>query len=562
MTIALQSYTSALVTPDFRLLSYDFFAHTNRSISSLSFTGEDTTDRSRYIKNINAYDRVRDTSLWENISALECAKYKLFQTERSTLLIVINETPEQIFSSQDPRLVPYGSPYHSNLLSFYLRQQLYPVYSTAEKDWASTSKWHTRISYCLSRKVPGRSRLQIHLWLILATTVLNSIKLGCLLYTFKEQKGTPLITTGDAIASFLRSRCVYSAGMCLLSQEELVRKLEKRRGDNEVDTAPTYRRFESRRFRYYRSASFSRWVVYVSSYEHPRPPLRCDAVLTLDRFMFIMLFSIYEYYRIKRHFQSAYINHNLHSLWNMGLGTLNEHSLTETTLCDFIFSSIRDNKKWVKCRITYGGVSAMILANFPQLSVSAMYLSLNHQLTLMIQLRDWAGLASRRQAIRVSNPELASDQVSTYWLSLPYRYSIPLLLTSVSLGWLVSQTLFIVRYALYNDASIDDAPNVSYKMGFSAIALIYSLIFGLVIFGASVAIGFCKCNPGMPISPSNSLVIAAACHPPERDRFAARKMVRWGAIPTGGNTETVNSPHHCTITSRRVEDPIEGRWYA
>ena len=258
MTVALQSYTSALVTPDFRLLSHNFFAHPNRSISSLFYTGEDTTDRSRYIKNINAYDRVRDTSLWENISALECAKYKLFQTERSTLLIVINETPEQIFSGQDPRLVPYGSPYYSNLLSFYLRQQLYPVYRTAEKDWASTSKWHTRISYYLSRKVPGRSRLQIHLWLLLATTVLNAIKLGCLLYTFKEQKGTPLVVTGDAIASFLRSRCVYSAGMCLLSQGELVRKLEKRRDDNKVNTTPTYKRFESRQFRYYRLASFSR----------------------------------------------------------------------------------------------------------------------------------------------------------------------------------------------------------------------------------------------------------------------------------------------------------------
>lgn len=277
--------------------------------------------------------------------------------------------------------------------------------------------------------------------------------------------------------------------------------------------------------------------------------------------MLIMFFSVYWYDRIKKHFQVTNTDYDLHSLWKIGFGKLDEHSLTETTLCDFKFSSHLDNKKWVKCRITYGGVSAMILANLPQLSVSAICLSLNHQLTLMVQLRDWARLASRRQAIRVSNPEPDSDQVSTYWLSLPYRYSIPLLLTSVSLGWLVSQTLFIVRYARYDDINIDDVPDVSYTMGFSVIALICSLVFGLVIFGVLVAIGFCKCTPGMPLGPSNSLVIAAACHPPETDRYAARKMVKWGAIPTGDNTEEVNSPHHCTITSRRVEDPIEGRWY-
>lgn len=246
----------------------------------------------------------------------------------------------------------------------------------------------------------------------------------------------------------------------------------------------------------------------------------------------------------------------------MGLGKLDEYSLTDRTLCDFkIFGVLHDNEKWVECRTTYGGVSAMILTNLPQLAVSTIYLSLNHQLTLMVQLRDWARFAAHRQAIRVSHPEPDSDQVSTYWLSLPYRYSIPLLLTSISLGWLVSQTLFIVRYALYDDTNIQDVPDAFYKMGFSTIALIFLLVFGLIIFGVSVAIGFCKCTPGMPLGPSNSLIIAAACHPPERDHYAARKMVRWGAIPINDNTEEVDSPRHCTITSRRVEDLVEGTQY-
>lgn len=271
MTTALQVHTSALVTPDFRLLSFDpfnDFISLNATVATLSHSAEDLTARNRYIQDTVTKDQIWDSSLWKNISALECAEYNVLQTERSTLLIVINETLEQIYSTQDPRLLPYRSPIYSNLLPAFLQYRLYPVYDTVEKDWASVNKWHTRISYCLSRKVPGRSRLQIHLWLLFTVTILNAVKLGCLLSTFKEQQGSPLVTTGDAIASFLTSPCVHSAGMCLLSQDDLVRELKRKRGDNEFGATPTNRRFKVRRTRYYHAVSFSRWIVYVSSYEH------------------------------------------------------------------------------------------------------------------------------------------------------------------------------------------------------------------------------------------------------------------------------------------------------
>ncbi|KAF1995938.1 hypothetical protein P154DRAFT_473400 [Amniculicola lignicola CBS 123094] len=543
MTIALQSYTSAIVTHDFRVFSLGEFLDANHSMAGISWTGEETANRFRYIQSVTTNEQIQDKSLWNNISALECAQYNVFQTDSSTLLVVINETPEQILSYQDPRLVPYASPNHLHLLPAFTQHRLYPSYSTMEKGWASTSEWHTRISYCLSRKVPGRSRLQIHLWLFLTATVLNAIKLGCLILTFKEQTETPLVTTGDAIASFLKSPCVHSTGMCLLSQEEIVRKLQNKQDLDVIDAKPTYKNFQVRQLRYHHSVSLWRWMFYISS------------------FILIMLFSVYECNTIKKSFQDVNIDYNLQSLWKLGLGTLNEHSLTETTFCDYKFSSGSDNKKWVQCRIAHGGANAMVLTNLPQLAVSAIYLSLNHKLTLMVQLRDWTSLASRRQALRVSDPEPTSNQKSTYWLSLPYWYSIPLLVISISLSWLVSQTLFIVRYALYEDMNINHVPDVQNTIGYSAIALICSIVFGLAIFGVSVGIGFCKCAPGMPLGPSNSLVVAAACHPPKGDCHAARMRVKWGALPMGDNCGNVDAPHHCTITSRKVEDPVDGRKY-
>jgi hypothetical protein len=270
MTTALQGYTSALVTPSLRVLTFEDLTITTGSGLFLSGSGENHTDRLRYIQNITTDNQIRDTSLWKNISALECAEYNTLQTDTSTLLIVIKETFEQGFAYQDPRLVPWGSPNYSNLLTAFLQHQLYYKHNTWENGFAKTSKWHTRISYCLSRKVPpGRNCLEVHLWLLLAATVLNAIKLGCLFFTFKEQQKTPLITTGDAIVSFLRSPCVYSAGMCLLSQEELVRKLEERQDDHKLNATPTHKEFKARRLRYYRSVSISRWIIYVSSYEHP-----------------------------------------------------------------------------------------------------------------------------------------------------------------------------------------------------------------------------------------------------------------------------------------------------
>lgn len=91
----------------------------------------------------------------------------------------------------------------------------------------------------------------------------------------------------------------------------------------------------------------------------------------------------------------------------------------------------------------------------PQLVVSFLYLALNQHLTHICQLREWRHMGASRQPLRVSIPEPGSQQISSYWLSLPYRYSIPQLVSSIILGWLVSNSLFLFRYQ-----SLDDFGNV------------------------------------------------------------------------------------------------------
>lgn len=55
--------------------------------------------------------------------------------------------------------------------------------------------------------------------------------------------------------------------------------------------------------------------------------------------------------------------------------------------------------------------------------------------------REWAQFASTRRTLRVSKPQ--GQQRSTYWLQLPYRYSVPLMGAMVLLHWLMSRGLFL-----------------------------------------------------------------------------------------------------------------------
>lgn len=260
----------------------------------------------------------------------------------------------------------------------------------------------------------------------------------------------------------------------------------------------------------------------------------------------------------------SYNPFSIHHISKVGLGELH-YSYTGTL-----------QPPW--CRPDCSRVSTesfhMFVATVPQLVVSALYVLLNHHLTLMIQLRDWIRLATHRQPLRVSTPAPDSDQISTYWLSLPYQYSVPLLVLSAGSSWLTSQTLYFYRFMAYdNDGEphLYDNPASSHihtqsarvvqGLGFSALGLFLLLVLGALVFFASLAFALRKCAPGLPPGPTNSLVVAAACHPPGNDRYAARKKVRWGVVENGRDGMRPETAQHCTITSRRVASPVVGRWY-
>jgi hypothetical protein len=222
-------------------------------------------------------------------------------------------------------------------------------------------------------------------------------------------------------------------------------------------------------------------------------------------------------------------------------------------------------------------VPYVLLANLPQIIISGVYLTYNAIFTSMLTGREWARYAVKRASLRVtlSRP----GQRSTYFLQLPYTWSIPLLIGSIMLHLFISQSIFLARIIVYRDGvpmpnsnKLSDlslyhqSGNVFTSVGYSDNAIIVSICWGtaLVLFALLVA-NICTYPKGLPLGGTNSAVISAACHlrygddDGERveEDIAARRLM-WGVTVPGGMDRT----GHCSFTDKDVESPHIGFLYA
>lgn len=241
--------------------------------------------------------------------------------------------------------------------------------------------------------------------------------------------------------------------------------------------------------------------------------------------------------------------------------------------------------------------SMVLLANVPQLLVSAAYFMLNALLTIMLGAVEYDDYSRDRKPLRVSWPRGA--QRSTYYLSLPYRYSSPLLVASAVLHWLVSQSFFFVEVIPFDINGVPDPHKEIITCGHSPVATIFAIAVGGSLLVVSMLLGLRRFRSPMPLAAQCSAAISAACHPttasPDDDANHALKPVRWGEIagvysgptmtfsnrirgdlyPTGsgngsegllpddsGGVGALDSKlYHCTFTSEDVCEPRKGRVY-
>lgn len=156
------------------------------------------------------------------------------------------------------------------------------------------------------------------------------------------------------------------------------------------------------------------------------------------------------------------------SFWGMGLGNLQDYN--------FLYIGL-------PAADPFGLITNVVVANAPQLLVSVFYVVYNALLTTFLVQREFGQTCRRRRALRVSEPRGA--QRSSYPVSLPFKYGLPLQASSAAVNWLISQSLFLARVtALHPDGSVDQVHSFS-TCAYSPMAAILSkFLVRLFAFGS------------------------------------------------------------------------------
>ena len=110
----------------------------------------------------------------------------------------------------------------------------------------------TRIQYCLSKRVEEHCKLQFSLVVMIVVIICNLMKTICMSTIAWKQDPEPLVTLGDAIASFLDLPDVTTEGNCIA--EKTWFKQGRTWGLH-------LSRWDPKRLRWFRAASQRRWII-------------------------------------------------------------------------------------------------------------------------------------------------------------------------------------------------------------------------------------------------------------------------------------------------------------
>lgn len=367
--------------------------------------------------------------------------------------------------------------------------------------------------------------------------VCNAIKILCMLIVaFGLGPNPPIITVGDAISSFLQRPDATTKGCGLIGRADIksveaasntsggfINALRERASKG----TPASRQ----KLSWSKAASHTRWTVAMGS-------------------ILIAVLVVVVFFSIGQGVISSYAGESIGSI---GFGKTHPAAIVTS---------------WP----IYNTIATVLVANSPQLIFSFLYVNLNSLVTCMWLASEWNDFALERKPLRVSLPR--GEQRSTYFLQLPYRVGIPLIVVSSLMHWLISESLFlaVVETAEWDGRS---SPDAILSLGFSLQPMLIVIVAGVGLCVGTIILGRARKLRGegfMPLVGSCSLAIAAACHAPAGEENAYLTGVMWGSISDGKRHVSKSnfsypmlqrsSIGHCSFTSRNVEQIQEGRLYA
>ncbi|TKA83796.1 hypothetical protein B0A55_00078 [Friedmanniomyces simplex] len=398
---------------------------------------------------------------------------------------------------------------------------------TARRNASNWTINNAKIDYCLAQITPSHCKLQFSLHILVTVILMNACKSACMFLTLYRQKDATLVTIGDALSSFLDRPDALTKGRCLMAKVDVSKgplRWKAHGVKNTPNTKPlpiTY--YAPLRRRWFAGATILRWCITMGL---------CAVALITGCAL-------------------------------LGVGATNTQSyLSGQSVFSLGFGAV-DSRSLINANLPQGGasglVSAVLLANLPQAIVSFLYLTYNGLFTSMLLCHEYSkyAAAERRKPLRVTTPH--GQQRTTYYLQLPYTYSLPLLVASGTLHWLISQSIFLARLSIYNDGENSDQTDYS-EVGYSCLPILCVVLLGTAMLFFALGMGCRKFASNIPVAGSCSVALAAACHPPKHDEDAAFLPVRWGEVVDFSGEE--DEIRHCSFTSEEVQAMTPGRLYA
>lgn len=147
------------------------------------------------------------------------------------------------------------------------------------------------------------------------------------------------------------------------------------------------------------------------------------------------------------------------------------------------------------------------------------------------------------------------------------KYSIPLMLAMISLHWLISESLFLVRIQAFGPGSdIYRIPDLDKsEVGYSILGIILAITVGFTIVVALVVNSAVRKYENAPAGflamATSSAAISAACRPPKDDKEAHLFEVRLGVVKYGKRDSGQAVGQITFSTHIHLEEPQSGTVY-
>lgn len=382
------------------------------------------------------------------------------------------------------------------------------------------------VSSCLAQPaLPSNSSCTVNLngalfIIVLALNILSLLVTACVLFL---PRFVPLVTLGDAIASFLRGPDPATRSNALLTKANLITGLGGWGFTEGKYWAPTQSP------RYFRTASRAQWFTAVFWLFATVAPAISALVVT-------------------------FASQSIDSPVLTAFGTASAH----TTYL-------------VPTEIPVAALSVVVA--IPQVLLAGLYFSVNSLLTAFSLTRESARYAispkgTTWRPLRVS-AEPVGHQTTSLFLTLPRPVSWALAVWFSAMGFVLSQAFFVVALTSASEPSMSVL-----GVGLSGLALVVLLgmlvVLAAVVGGLSMlkvrsvamADGRALGNPLAFEGGSCSAALSARCHRVPEEAEVWWGKVAWGVVETGqGTGESQSAVRHLTYSTKEVRELDGGHQY-